>query len=65
MDFRAYLAEKLKDPEFKKEWDALEPEFEQAHAEIEKRVNAQKNLPKRIARYRLPLKNLQLHTTKN
>lgn len=26
-NFRDSLKEKLKDPEFKKEWDALEPEF--------------------------------------
>ena len=25
--FNEYLNEQLKDPEFKKEWDALEPEF--------------------------------------
>lgn len=29
MTFREFLAEQLKDPEFKKEYDALEPEFEE------------------------------------
>lgn len=37
MDFKTYLAEKMKNPEFKKEWDALGPEFEQAHAKIVQR----------------------------
>ncbi len=26
--YREYLNEKLKDPEFKKEWDEMEPEFQ-------------------------------------
>ena len=26
-DFREFLDKQLQDPEFKKEWDALEPEF--------------------------------------
>jgi transcriptional regulator with XRE-family HTH domain len=31
-DFDLYVAEKLKDPEFKAEYDALEPEFSIIHA---------------------------------
>lgn len=37
MTFREFLAEQLKDPEFKKEYDALEPEFE----EIKKKLRAE------------------------
>jgi transcriptional regulator with XRE-family HTH domain len=37
--FDAYLAEKLKDPEFKTEYDALEPEFAIVSAIIEARKN--------------------------
>ena len=36
-DFRGYLSEQLKDPEFKKEWDALEPEFNVIQAMIDAR----------------------------
>lgn len=36
-DFREYVAEKLKDPEFKAEYDALEPEFAIIHAMIDAR----------------------------
>lgn len=28
MDYKKHLAEKMKDPDFKKEYEALEPEFE-------------------------------------
>ena len=37
MTFDAYLEEKLQDPEFKKEWDALEPEFQIIRAIMEGR----------------------------
>ena len=37
-DYDAYVAEKLKDPEFKAEYDALEPEF----AIIQAMINARK-----------------------
>lgn len=33
--FSVYLEEQLKDPEFKKEWDALQPGREAIRAEIE------------------------------
>lgn len=36
-DFRNYLNEQLKDPEFKKEWEALEPEFNMIQAMIDAR----------------------------
>lgn len=36
-DFQKYLDEQLKDPEFKKEWDALEPEFAIIQAIIDAR----------------------------
>lgn len=34
-DMQKYLEEQLKDPEFKKEYDALEPEFAAARAILE------------------------------
>ena len=34
--FEEYLSKELKDPEFKAEWDALEPEFQTARMIIEK-----------------------------
>ncbi len=36
-DFQAYLKKQLKDPEFKKEWDNLEPEFNAIQAIIDAR----------------------------
>lgn len=36
-DFRNYLNEQLKDEEFKKEWDNLEPEFNTIQAMIDAR----------------------------
>ena len=36
-DFREFLEEQLQDPEFKKEWDALEPEFAIVQAIIDAR----------------------------
>jgi len=36
-DFREFLDKQLQDPEFKKEWDALEPEFAAAQAKIDTR----------------------------
>lgn len=36
-DFRSYLNEQLQDPEFKKEYDALEPEFAIIQALIDAR----------------------------
>lgn len=33
-DYRKYLNKKLKDPEFKKEWDELEPEYNLIRAMI-------------------------------
>lgn len=35
------LKEKMKDPVFKKEWDALEPEFQAIRADIEARQKSQ------------------------
>ena len=35
-NFRETLNEELKNPEFKKEWDALKPEFDLARKELEK-----------------------------
>ena len=48
--FEEYLAEQLKDPEFKAEYDALEPEFAIVQAMIDARKNSgitQKELSKR------------------
>ncbi len=36
-DFRKYLDEQFKDPEFKSEWDELEPEYQVIRAMIEAR----------------------------
>ena len=36
-DFNRYLTEQMKNPEFKKEWDALEPEFHMMQALIDAR----------------------------
>ena len=36
-DFREYLNKQLEDPEFKKEWDDLEPEFNAIQAMIDAR----------------------------
>lgn len=36
-DFREYLDEQMKNPEFKKEWDNLEPEFNTIQAMVEAR----------------------------
>ena len=49
-NFREYLNEQLKDPDFKKEWDNLEPEFNMMQAMIaaRKRNNmTQKELAER------------------
>lgn len=35
MTFDEYLAQEMEDPEFRAEWEALEPEFEVARAIIE------------------------------
>lgn len=48
--FNDYLNEQLKDPEFKKEWDALEPEFTIIQAILDarqKRGLTQKELSER------------------
>lgn len=49
-DFRNYLNEQLKDPEFKKEWNKLEPEFNMMQAMIDARKRSnmtQKELAER------------------
>jgi DNA-binding XRE family transcriptional regulator len=49
--FRKDLEERLKDPEFKKEWDALEPEFQLASQLIEARIKkniSQRELAKKV-----------------
>lgn len=49
-DFRNYLNKQLKDPEFKKEWDRLEPEFNMMQAMIDARKRSnmtQKELAER------------------
>lgn len=38
-DFNALLAEQLRDPEFRAEWDALQPEFEAVQAETDRQRN--------------------------
>jgi ribosome-binding protein aMBF1 (putative translation factor) len=48
--FKGYLSEQLKDPEFRAEWDALEPEFAIIQAMIEARKTSgltQKQLSER------------------
>lgn len=36
-DYEVYLSEQLKDPEFKAEWDALEPEYQIVRAMLQAR----------------------------
>ena len=43
-DFEKYLEKQLSNPEVRKEYDALEPEFQQARKEIEARVKQQELL---------------------
>ena len=38
--FEDYLEEQIKDPDFKREWDALEPEFSIVQALINARISA-------------------------
>ena len=40
MKFEEYLNEQLKDPEFRKEWEALHPELELQRAVIQARIEA-------------------------
>lgn len=49
-DFRKYLDKQLQNPEFKKEWDNLEPEFDTIQAIIDARKSSnmtQKELAER------------------
>ncbi len=49
-DFTRYLNKKLEDPEFKKEWDALETEYQIMHEMMKARIEAgmtQKQLSER------------------
>ena len=49
-EFREFLEEQLQNPEFRKEWDALEPEFAIVQALIDARKNVgltQKQLSER------------------
>lgn len=43
-DFTKYLEKKTENPEFRKEYDALEPEFQQAKKEIEARIRQEELL---------------------
>jgi len=45
-NFRDSLKEEMKNPEFKKEWDALEPEFKLAHENLNR---DEENLSKALA----------------
>ena len=50
MKFDDYLAAKLKDPEIKKEWENLEPEFDVIRAMVDARISqnlTQKELAER------------------
>lgn len=37
-DYKEYLNEKLQDPDFKTEWEILEPEFQKIKTSIKKRT---------------------------
>lgn len=53
-DFREYLEEQLKDPEFKKEWDRSEPAYQAQRAMIRARIDAkmsQRDLAKKSKNY--------------
>ena len=41
-EFQKLLNEQLKDPEFKKEWDAIQPEMKAIQAEIDARIEKEK-----------------------
>jgi hypothetical protein len=51
MTFREHLAEELKNPEFKKEWDALELERRRTQAKIDARTarEARRRTPENVA----------------
>ena len=44
MKFDDYLQEQLKDPEFKKEWDDIQPEMDVIRAMVDARILHKKNL---------------------
>lgn len=47
--FRESLEEQLKNPEFKKEWDALEPEFKEIKEHLNKETIAAMSEAERIS----------------
>lgn len=40
--YKELLEEKLKDPEFKREWDAVQPEMDRIRKKIDERNKAEK-----------------------
>lgn len=46
-EFRDYLKEKLKNPEFKKEWDAIQDDLEAIRKEVEQNMKSYKDFGKR------------------
>lgn len=62
MTFDEYLKEELKDPEFKKEWEKLQPELEIQRAIIDYRIShncTQKEAAKRIGMDRADLNRFE------
>ena len=47
-EFQDYLQEQLKDPEFKKEWDDIQPEMDVIRAMVDTRIG-QNLTPKQLA----------------
>ncbi len=43
-EFRELLNEQLKDPEFKKEWDNIQPEMDVIRAMVDARILHKKNM---------------------
>ena len=62
MKFDDYLQEQLKDPEFKKEWDDIQPEMDVIRAMIDARIEqnlTQKELAARTGIYQADISKLE------
>src|SRR5437867_2624134 len=66
--FDDYLREKMKDPEFKREWDALEPEFSIRRQLIELRLKrgiTQQELAERVGTPRPSISRMEARAVKD
>ena len=53
-NFNDYLAEQMKNPDFKREYDALTPEFDAIRAEMDAQDAAEEKARARAATHRSP-----------